>query len=200
MRLVVVFIQELDNSQDEVIGLVERIEDLVAGDGDALCTRDSPFHLDETQLAGPGDTAFNVVAELLEFAVGGIKTQTALDAHNNRTGTGRAGLGIDRGGGNWSGASLDRMEQADRHHQGATQDYRWQRRELGLKLKFFQSALQASLQQISALACLAGIEFRVGLAGLLLKLEVFGTVIPVGDFPGESLLYASRGFVDSSCH
>jgi hypothetical protein len=42
------------------------------------------------------------------------------------------------------------------------------------------------LQQVGTLACLAGIEFRVGLAGLLLELEFFGTVIPVSDFLGLS--------------
>ena len=48
---VVVISHELDDGEDVVIGLVQRVEDLVAGDQDVGRAADSPLDLDEPQSA-----------------------------------------------------------------------------------------------------------------------------------------------------
>jgi hypothetical protein len=40
---------ELDDRQDEVVGLVEGVEDLIPGDGDGLGPADATLHLDEAE-------------------------------------------------------------------------------------------------------------------------------------------------------
>jgi len=52
--------------------------------------------------------------------------------------------------------------------------------------------LQAPLQQVGALSGFTGVELGVGFAGLLLKFQLFGAVIPVVDFLGQPIL--DRGF------
>lgn len=54
--------------------------------------------------------------------------------------------------------------------------------------------MQPALQQIGALASLARVEPGVGLAGLLLRLERFGQVVPVSDFFGQPVFNGSLGF------
>src|ERR1700730_15293137 len=80
------FIEELDDAQDEVLGLVERVEDLVAGHGDGGGARDAALHLDEAQLAGAGDATLDVVAELVELAVGGLEAEAAFGLDDDRAG------------------------------------------------------------------------------------------------------------------
>jgi hypothetical protein len=63
---VCVIVQKLDDGQDEVVRLVERVEDLVARHGDGLGAGDSALDLDEAKLAGSGNAALDVVPELLE--------------------------------------------------------------------------------------------------------------------------------------
>ena len=59
---------KLDDSQDEIVGFIERIENLVAGDGDSVCAADAPLHLDEAQAPGAGYAAFDVVIKLFRLA------------------------------------------------------------------------------------------------------------------------------------
>ena len=52
------------------------------------------LHLDEAQLAGAGNAAFDVVAELLELAVGRLEAEAALDVHDDGASAGGARLGV----------------------------------------------------------------------------------------------------------
>src|SRR5581483_7234894 len=82
-------LQELDQREDEVVGFVEAGEDLVLGHGHGVRAGHAPLHLEEAQapLVRAGhDAALDVVAELLELAVGGLEAQGALDLHHDRTG------------------------------------------------------------------------------------------------------------------
>ena len=94
MHPVVVLPQEFDDREDEVIGLVQRVENLVAGDQDVGRAADPPLDLDEPQLASAWHTAFDVVSPLLKFPVNRFKAQFPLDGHDNLTGLRRGGLGI----------------------------------------------------------------------------------------------------------
>ena len=67
--------QKLDDGEAVVLGLVERVEDLVAGHGDGWGAMHAALDLDEAQLAGAGDAALEVVAEVLELAVGGLEAR-----------------------------------------------------------------------------------------------------------------------------
>jgi len=40
-------VQELDNGEDEIVGLVERVEDFVFGDIDRCGARDAALYLEE---------------------------------------------------------------------------------------------------------------------------------------------------------
>ncbi len=60
------------------------------------------------------------------------------------------------------------------------------------QLQVVQTFFEPPLQKVGALACLAGVEFGVEFPRLLLQFELFGTVIPPGDFLGEAIL--DRGF------
>ena len=87
-------------------------------------------------------------------------------------------------------------EQAQRHHQQAAEDHRRQRRDLGFELQLLQALLQPRLEVVGALAGLARVEPGVGLAGLLLELELLGAVIPVGDLLGQPVLHRRLGLGD----
>src|SRR5687768_8537014 len=43
--------KEFDNGEDEALGFIERVEDLVLRDGDRRCARDAAFHFEEAQAA-----------------------------------------------------------------------------------------------------------------------------------------------------
>src|SRR5579875_3757238 len=86
---------ERNHRQDEIVGLVERIEDLVLRHGDGVRARDATLYLDETEAPRAGDSAFDVVAELLGLPVDGHKAEAALDFHYDLPRPRRSGLGID---------------------------------------------------------------------------------------------------------
>ena len=67
-------IEELDQRQNEVLGLVEASQNLVLGDRDRGGAGDAAFYLDEPQTprAGP---ALDVVAQMLELTIGGIEAE-----------------------------------------------------------------------------------------------------------------------------
>ena len=87
-------------------------------------------------------------------------------------------------------------QQPHRHHQHAAEHHGRQRRDLRFELQLLQSLLQARLQAVGALARLARVEPGVGLAGLLLQLELLGAVIPVGDLLGQPVLDGRLGLGD----
>ncbi|EXI71428.1 MAG: hypothetical protein AW07_03657 [Candidatus Accumulibacter sp. SK-11] len=192
MHLVIGRVDELDDGENEVLGLVEREENLVARDGDRRRAGNAALHFDEAQLAGAGNAAFNVVTQLLEFAIGGIEAELALDVHDDGPGAGGADLCVCGQSGCGRCLAGHGLDQADRDHQHAAQ-YHWrQRRDLRFQFQVVQTFFEPPLQKVRALACLAGVEFGIGFPGLLLQFEFFGTVIPPGDFLGEAIL--DRGF------
>ena len=89
-----------------------------------------------------------------------------------------------------------RADQPDRHDQQAAEHDGRQRRQLALALDLLHALLQPGLQLVRPLARLAGVEPRVGLAGLLLLLELLGAVIPVVDFLGQPVLDRRLGLVE----
>jgi len=74
-----------------------------------------------------------------------------------------------------------RRDQSHRHDEHPAEHHGRQWRNLGFELELLQPPLQACLQAISPLARLRRIEPGVRLTRLLLELELFGAVIPVGD-------------------
>ena len=87
-------------------------------------------------------------------------------------------------------------DQAQRHDQQPAEHDGRQRRDLRFELQLLQALLQPRLQVVGALAGLAGVEPGVGLAGLLLELELLGAVVPVGDLLGEPVLHRRLGLLD----
>src|SRR5438105_3783586 len=73
---------EFDDGEDEVVGFVERVENLVLGNGDGGRSGVAPLHLDEPQLARAWRAALDVVAELLDLAVHRLESQVPLDLHH----------------------------------------------------------------------------------------------------------------------
>src|SRR5689334_3173388 len=100
-----VVLAELDDTQDEVVGLVERVENLVTGDRDGVGRRDTPFNLDEPQLTGAGHPALDVVPELLKLAVSGLEAEATFDVHDDSASPRGTGLGIDGRGWRRCGSS-----------------------------------------------------------------------------------------------
>ena len=64
------------------------------------------------------------------------------------------------------------------------------------ELQFLHALLQPRLQIVGPLAGLARVEPGVGLAGLLLELELLGAVVPVGDLLGQPVLHRRLGLGD----
>src|SRR4051812_33550995 len=60
---------ELDNREDIVVWLVQRVQNLVAGDGDRGSPGDTALDFEEAQLSGAGHLTLDVVTELVEFAI-----------------------------------------------------------------------------------------------------------------------------------
>ena len=143
----------------------------------------------------PGTTALDVVAELLEFAVGRLEAKIAFDSHDDGSCPCGAGLRVH-------GACRRRCparhvrEQARRHHQQPAEHHRRQRRDLGFELQVLQPLLEPALEVIGPLARLGRVELGVGLAGPLLKLELLGAVVPVGDLLGQPVLHRDFGLGD----
>ena len=84
----------------------------------------------------------------------------------------------------------------DGHDQHPAEHHRRQRRDLRFELQVLQPLLQSTLEIIGPLAGLGRVELRVGLAGLLLQLELLGAVVPVGDLLGEPVLDRDFGLGD----
>ena len=153
--------------------------------------------LDEAQLAGAGHAALDVVAELLELAVGRLEAEAALDLHDDGAGA----------GGRWPGcrpaavgAGSGRPVIAASRPSGTTSSPPSTTGGSGeiwrFELQLLQPLLQPRLQVVGALAGLARVEPGVGLAGLLLELELLGAVVPVGDLLGQPVLDRGLGLVD----
>ena len=82
------------------------------------------------------------------------------------------------------------------HDDEPAEDHRRQGRDLRLAVQLREALLEPGLEVVGAAARLLRVEPRAGLAGLLLKLELLGAVVPVGDLLGEAVLHGGAGLVD----
>src|SRR5581483_11788373 len=69
-----IVIQKFDNGQDKIIGLVQRIKDLVTSYSNRISSRYSSLYLDEAQLPGSRHTTFNIISKLFGFPISRLKT------------------------------------------------------------------------------------------------------------------------------
>lgn len=60
---------KLDNCQDESIRLIERVQNLIAGDSDHVRTRYAAIDLDEAQAAAARNSAFDIIAEFFKLTI-----------------------------------------------------------------------------------------------------------------------------------
>ena len=100
------------------------------------------------------------------------------------------GLRVGRPGRRPRASPARRRDQYDGDHEQPPEDHRWQRRHLGFELQVSQPLLQTPLQVVGALARLARVESGVRRASLFLELELCGTVVPIGDLLGQTVLHA----------
>jgi hypothetical protein len=126
--------RELDDCEDEILWLVERVENLVSGDGDGRRARTPALHLDEAQAPRSRNAALDVIAEPLELAVGRLETEASLDLHHDLARPRRGGLGVDGCSRRGCRPLAHGREQAHRNHQQAAEDDGRQRRDLGFEL------------------------------------------------------------------
>ena len=148
-------------------------------------------------LPGARHAALDVVAELLELAVGRLEAEAALDLHDDGAGPRGGGLRV---GGRVAAAAAACPVIAASSPTGTTSrppsttggsGEIWR-----FELQLLQPLLQPRLQAVGALAGLARVEPGVRLARLLLELELLGAVIPVGDLLGQPVLHRRLGLGD----
>ena len=176
MRAVV---QEFDDSEDEVLRLVQRVQNLVACDRHRRSAADPALDLDEPELAAVRHAAFDVVPKLLELPVGRVEPETPLGLHDDAAGAGGRFLRIDGRSRAHRFPPAHCIDEPPGHDQQSAKDDRRQRRDLGFELEFLQPFTQTRLQHVRALAGLARIETGTRLAGLLLQLQFLGPMVPV---------------------
>jgi hypothetical protein len=83
---------KLDDRQDKVVGLIQRVQNLILGDGNRRRAFDAPLYLQEAQFALLGSWLSDIIAELLELTLDWLEAQAALDLHDNRPRTAAACL------------------------------------------------------------------------------------------------------------
>ena len=74
---------KLDDSENEFVGLIERVEDFIPSDGDRRRTRHPSLYLYEAKPPGAGNPTFDVIAEFLELPISRFETKTTLDFHHD---------------------------------------------------------------------------------------------------------------------
>ena len=89
-----------------------------------------------------------------------------------------------------------RVQQSDWDHKQATHRHRRERRDLALQAELLDALLEPRLQAVGAPAGFVGVQPGIGLAGLLLELELLGAVVPVADLLGQAILDGRLGLVD----
>src|SRR5579875_4224557 len=90
-------LDELDDGENEVVGLVERIENLVPGHRECAGACVPALDLDEAQVPGPAVPALDVVTQLLVLPIDGLEPQRALHLHDDGAGTCCRSLRVGRG-------------------------------------------------------------------------------------------------------
>ena len=81
---IVIIAVELDDGEYEVLGLIQRIENLVTRDGHDVRAGDSALNFEESKLALPRNAAFDVIAELPEFPILGFEAEHAIVIPDDR--------------------------------------------------------------------------------------------------------------------
>ena len=189
-------LQELDDGEDVGVGFVERVEDFVAGDGDAGRAADPALDLDEAEATGGGVAAFDVVAESFELAVGWLVAKAALDRHYDHARAGGRGLRVGSCDRARFGAARHRPQEAQGDDEGRAEHDGRPRRDLALPLELGQPLRQPLFEAVGAAPRLGRVEAGVGLSGLLVQLELFGAVVPVGDLEVQPFLDGGARLVD----
>src|SRR5205085_3986106 len=72
---------KLDVGQDKVVGFVQGMQNLIAGDSDSVRPDNAALDFNEAQLAGAVHTALNTVTQILYFAVSWLKAQRPFCFH-----------------------------------------------------------------------------------------------------------------------
>ena len=90
----------------------------------------------------------------------------------------------------------DLRKQSERHDDETAQYHRRQRGDLAFEFELLHSLLEPTLKVVSSAPGFLRIEPGVGFAGLLLKFEFLGAVIPVVDLFGQAVLDRGAGLVD----
>ena len=88
MNAMCVIRHELDNCENEILGFVEGVKNLVSGDCDCACARGSSFDLDETKLPAVFIVALDVITQFLLFTIHRKESETALHIHYDSPRTG----------------------------------------------------------------------------------------------------------------
>ena len=76
-------LDELDHREDKIVGAVQRVQDLVLGNGHGVSSGNPPFHLDESHATGDHVAALNVIAEPLELDITRREAETAFNLHHD---------------------------------------------------------------------------------------------------------------------
>src|SRR5690349_6348243 len=87
MHLMGVAVEELDHTKNEIIGCVERIQDLVSRHRQRWLSGCAAFHFNEPEFTSLWVFAFNVVAQLFEFPIQRLETKATLDVHDDGAST-----------------------------------------------------------------------------------------------------------------
>ena len=92
--LVAVLAVELNDCEEKIIWLVQGIENFITRDGDGRRTCDPALNIGEPQPASAGHVAFDVITELVGFAIDRLKAKAVLDLHDDLASPRRCGQGI----------------------------------------------------------------------------------------------------------
>src|SRR5579862_4492376 len=87
---------KLNDRENESLGLVERVKNLVLRHSDRVRAPDAALNFQESQLSRSCHAAFDVIAEFLKLTINRLKAQTTLDLHDDCAGAGSTCLGICR--------------------------------------------------------------------------------------------------------
>ena len=148
-------------------------------------------------LPGAGNAALDVVAELLELAVGRLEAEAALDLHDDRRGRARRAAWVSTGA---VGAGAVARSSRRAGPAGTTSR---PPSTTGGSGEICASSFSSS-RRFCSRACRSSARLRAspelsrafGLAGLLLELELLGAVVPVGDLLGQPVLHRGLGLGD----
>src|SRR5215469_3904780 len=108
---------KLYDRQDEILGLIEGIENLVLCDCDGVRTSCPALDLKEAKAALVRDETLDVVAQLLPFAVKRYKAQPTLNVHHNRASLRGDSLIVHCAAHRRRWFARDCSEQSERNHQ-----------------------------------------------------------------------------------